>query len=207
MEELLALTDEEQEALLRRLTYHALCKMRNLSWRGAYMSRGGVVPAAYEPYDFALDATQKLLDGTRQWNRAERQTLEEVLKSIIDSDISHLVESVDNIKGRRLAPQSSKEETARSYDLPGREDEDPCKIVIDREWQDQLHKAAMHELDGDGFLQDIFQCLEAEFTKPSEIAVLLGKSIDDVNNGKKRLIRKLEKLESRFAPPKKRPKS
>jgi hypothetical protein len=156
MEELLALTDEEQKALLKRLTNHALFKMRNLSWRGAYISRGGGVPGAYEPYDFALDAIQKLLDGTRNWNRAEYQTLEDVLKSIIDSDISHLVESVDNIKGRRLAPQSSKEETARAYELPGKEDENPREIVFDRDWQDRLHKAAMHELDGDGFLQDIF---------------------------------------------------
>ena len=69
--------------------------MRRLTWRGAYVARGGSVPGGYEPYDFTLDAIDKAMDGTRPWNREKYKTLESFLRSIIDSDINHLVESVD----------------------------------------------------------------------------------------------------------------
>lgn len=111
MQEILDLSREAQERLLERLTHHALCKMRRLTWRGAYIARGGSVPGVYEPYDFALDAIEKAVDGTRPWNREKGKTLESFLRSIIDSDINHLVDSVDNATGRRLAPQSGKDET------------------------------------------------------------------------------------------------
>jgi hypothetical protein len=89
--------------------------------------------------------------------------------------------------------------------VPGRE-EDPVNIVIDAEWQERFHKAVMKELDGDEFLIKLFQCLRADFTKPEEIATMLDKTVDDVNNAKKRLARKLEKLEKKFPPPNRRAK-
>lgn len=103
MDELFALNADEFERLNKRLTHHALCKMRRLTWRGAYVSKGGSVPAAYEPHDFAFDAIRKMLDGTRPWKKERYPTCEAALRASIDSDISHLVESVDNIEGRRLA--------------------------------------------------------------------------------------------------------
>jgi hypothetical protein len=207
VDEFLALSEEEQKTLLKRLTHHALCKMRYLTWRGAYVRNANnpVAPGGYGPEDFAVDAITKLLDGRRVWNREVHQTLEAALKATIDSDISHLVESVDNINGRPLAGPTSKSETARAYDVPGTEP-NPLKVVIDRDLQDRYHTAAMKELDGDGFLQQLFECLEAEITAPAEIAIMLDKTVDDVNNGKKRLRRKLEKLDGKFAPPAGRPK-
>jgi hypothetical protein len=201
VEELLALSTEEQETLLKRLTHHALCKMRRLTWRGAYVLKGGSVPGGYEPYDFALDAIAKMLDGTRPWNKERYPTLENALRATIDSDISHLVDCPENIKARRLT--SAKGETAEVYEIRSSEP-NPLTVVIDRDWQDQYHKAAMKELDGDGFLKKLLECLEAEITRPADIAVMLNTTEDEINNGKKRLRRKLEKLDGRFPPPKRR---
>lgn len=203
MEELLALSDEEQETLLKRLTHHALCKMRSLTWRGAYIRKGGSVPGGYEPYDFALDAIKQLLDGSRTWNREKYSTLEAVLRSFIDSTISKTVNLVENRMERRMIPAAT---GGATIDLIG-DEPTPLQIVIDADWQARFHSAAMVELDGDKFLKDLFECLEADITAPLEIAQVLEVSVDNVNNGKKRLQRKLEKLDKKFAPPKQRAKS
>lgn len=83
----------------------------------------------------------------------------------------------------------------------------PLQIVVDRDWQERFHTAAMAELKGDKFLIDLFECLEADITAPSEITQILGVEVDEVNNGKKRPRRRLEKLDKQFAPPKQRAKS
>jgi hypothetical protein len=203
VEEFVALTPEEQETLLKRLTHHALCKMRRLTWRGAYVTKGGAVPGGYEPYDFALDAIEKLLDGTRPWNKEKYATLEKALRSTIDSDINHLVESIDNAHGKRLGSPATKGDTALAYVVHSMEPI-PIKVVIDRDWQEQYHKAAMKVLNGDAFLGKLFECLEGEITEPHEIATMLDISVDDVNNGKKRLRRTLAKLDGRFTHPNKK---
>lgn len=174
-------------------------------WRGAYVARGGSVPGGYEPEDFALDAFQKALDDEdgRTWNRATYPTLEGFLRSIINSDISHLVNSIDNAQGRRLSAPSGKDETVRAYEVPGTED-DPLQIVVDRDRQQSFQAEAMKELDGDEFLIELLKCLDAEITEPSELAILMGKTVDDINNGKKRLRRKLDRLDTRVKPAKKR---
>ena len=201
MEELLALSNEEQETLLKRLTHHALCKMRSLTWRGAYLRKGGSVPGGYEPCDFALDAIQQLLDGSRTWNREKYSTVEAVLRSFIDSTISKVVNLIENKQERRMVPATGE----AKFDLVG-DERTQIQIVVDRDWQERFHKAAMGELNGDKFLIELFECLEADITAPSEIAQVLGTDVDAVNNGKKRLQRRLEKLDKKFAPPKQRAK-
>lgn len=203
MREILDLSRDEEERLLKRLTHHAFCKMRPLTWRGAYIARGGSVPCGYEPHDFALDAIAKAMDGTRPWNRNVYKTMESFLRSIIDSDINHLVESVDNKTGRRLSPPSGRDDTATAYEVPGTEP-DPLKVVIDKDWQARFHKAAIKELNGDDFLVKLLECMEAEITKPQEIADVLGTTADHVNSEKKRLRRKLDKLDTRIKPDRKR---
>ncbi|MFO0944047.1 MAG: hypothetical protein U0930_25205 [Pirellulales bacterium] len=200
MDELVALTDEEQETLLERLTHHALCKMRRLSWRGARVVRGGSVPKGYEPYDFALDAIQQLLDDTRSWNREVYPTLESVLRSFIDSKISGMVNLTENKLDRRLTPQTgSKGQSVASYEIPDTES-DPLRLLIDMERQQQFHDAAMKEFDGDSLLENLFMCFEDEITKPKDIASFLDMKVEDVNNGLKRLRRALNKLDKRFLP-------
>lgn len=203
MDEILNLSQSEYETLLKRLTHHALCKMRRLTWRGAYVARGGSVPGGYEPYDFALDAIEKLLDGKRKWNREKCKTLESCLRSIIDSDINHLVEHADNTAARRLAGESSNCDGAKAYEVRGTEP-NPLHVVMDRDWQSRFHDAAMTELKGEEFLIKLLECMEAEITAPLEIADVLGITVDHVNNEKKKLRLKLDKLDSRVKPAKNR---
>ena len=202
LQELLDLSSEEQERLLKRLTHHALCKMRRLTWRGTYIAHGGSVPGGYEPYDFALDAIGKALDGTRPWNREAYKTLEGYLRATIDSDISHLVESIDNKTGRRLSPPLGKDETASAYEFTGTEP-DPVTVVIDQDWQARFRQAAVKDLKGEKFLIELLECMEAEITAPKEIAEVLGTSVERVNNEKKRLRRRLAKLDARIRRPRK----
>src|SRR6476620_1001135 len=129
--------------------------MRSLAWRGAYVRKGGSVPGGYEPYDFALDAIQQLLDGSRSWNREQYPTLEAVLRSFIDSTISKAVNLIENKKERRMIPATGE----LTFDLTG-DEPTPLQIVVDRDWQERFHKAAMTELNGDKFLIDLFECLE-----------------------------------------------
>ena len=201
MDELLSLSDADQEALLNRLTVHALCKIRRLTWRGAFISKGGSVPGGYEPYDFALDAIEKLLDGRRPWNREKYETLDAALRGTIDSDISHLVQSIDNAQFRRIIRSGSNGEADQAYEVLGTEP-NPLRVTIAREWREDFQKAAMKELEGDAFLQRLFECVDADITDPSEISIMLDVTVDEVNNGKKRLRRKLEKLDGKFLPPK-----
>lgn len=203
LQEILDLSRDALERLLKRLTHHALCKMRHLTWRGAYVARGGSVPGGYEPYDFALDAIAKTMEGGRPWNHEKYPTLESHLRSIIDSDISHLVESVDNSSGRRLSPQSFRDETVAAYEVPGTEP-NPLVMVIDRDWQTRFHYAAMNELKDESFLIKLLECMEAEITEPAEIAEVLGVTVEHVNNEKKKLRRRLDKLHTRIKPTKKR---
>ena len=182
VEEFLALSFEEQKMLLKRLTHHALCKMRLLTWRGAYLRRGGSVPGGYEADDFALDAIGQLIDGTRNWNREKYPTLESVLRSFIDSIISKI-------------PTTGE----ATFDLIGNEPT-PLQIAVNRDWEEHLHNAAIAELNGDQFLEQLLECLVADITAPSEIAQLLCVEVVDVHNGKKRLQRRLENLDRKFSP-------
>mgnify|MGYP002625096481 CR=1 FL=1 len=203
LQEILNLSVDEQKRLLGRLTHYALWKMLRLTWRGASIARGGSVPGGYEPYDFALDAIAKAMDGTRPWNRDRYKTLESFLRSIVDSDISHLVESVDNSIGRRLTHQSGKDETASAYEVASA-DPPPPTVVIDRDFQVRFREAALKELDGEQFLVQLLECMEAEITEPQQIAEVLGVTVDHVNNEKKRLRRRLYRCDPRIKPVKKR---
>lgn len=200
MDELLALSDDEQRSLLANLIEHARCKMKRLTWRGAYLSKGGAVPAAREPEDFALEAIRKLLDGTRPWKRDKYDTLEKCLRASIDSSINHVAESVDNRIGRRMATQTAPGEAAVNASSIVSAEGDPLTVVIDEEWRDRFQRSAFKELEGEPLLLKLLECLEAGYTKRSELAVLMEVTVTDVTNLIKRLRRKLEKLTAKCIP-------
>jgi len=202
LQEIIELGRDGQERLLKRLTDHALGKMRRLTWRGAYVVRGGSVPAGHEPHDFANDAIAKVLDSDGSWNKEVYGTLENYLCSIIDSAISGHVNRHENRRERRLAPAGRSIEPTNAYEIPGTE-ADPLTIVIDEDWQARFHEAALKELAGDEFLVKLLECMESEITKPQEIAEVLDSTVEHVNNEKKRLRRKLDKLCLRVKPAKK----
>jgi hypothetical protein len=110
-----------------------------------------------------------------------------------------LVESIDNAQGRRLSLPISRDDDASASGFPSPEP-DPVTVAIDRDWQQHFHRLALKELEGEPLLVQIFECLENDITDPSDIAVMLSTSVDDINNAKKRLRRKLDKLDPRHKP-------
>ena len=148
--------------------------------------------------DFALSAIEMLLSGDRKWNREVDPTVEEHLKGTIDSDVNHLANSYDNRFGK-LPPEAEEGQEPFMLQIKGRE-ASPEQVVIDRDWQERFQKAVMKEIGADEFLMQLFYCLQSDVTKPSEIAEILDMEVEEINNGKKKLRRRLEKVERQFAP-------
>ncbi|HWB53914.1 MAG TPA: hypothetical protein VG722_06965 [Tepidisphaeraceae bacterium] len=201
MEEIRNLSAAELERLVKRLVHHAWCNMRYRTYRGASLARSGLLEAG----DFVDIAFKKALSGQRTWNKLMYATLEGFLRSVIDSEMNHTVTSPDSERGRHFPENATGSQQATTYEPPSSEP-DPARIVVDQEWperQKQFHDAAVQQLEGEQFLIDLLNCLEAEISEPAEIATLLGVTVDHVNNEKKRLRRKLERLDSRIEPAKK----
>jgi hypothetical protein len=77
--------------LYPRLLLAAARKMDRLTWRG---KRPGQIPGAKTPQDIVHDSIVKTISGERVWNR--RVPLFDHLGGVVSSEISHLVESIEN---------------------------------------------------------------------------------------------------------------
>lgn len=187
------LSDDQWTELVERLTLHASCKLLRLYWRGILGSRGGAVPGGVEPADLAAAAIVDVLDGTRAWDPEAHPDLLKFLRGVVDSKVSHLVNEVENRKSRRLAPPDAGEEGSSAHGVAGREP-DPTVLVQDRQAAERFRSLVFKALEGDHLAYEVFECLDAEYTKPSEIADLLGVPVSDVNNAQKRLRRKVSEL-------------
>ena len=184
------LSDDEWEALVERLALYADSKLRKLYWRGVSYSEGGSVPGGVCPGDLAAQAIESFLDGSRNWDESKQPELVEFLMDVIDSKVSHLVESAENRKTRRIDTTDRTREPAFRVKAKSRR---PDQIVADNELRERIRTTVMAELDGDELAESVFECFEAEITKPKEIAELLGVETSEVNNAKKRLCRATDK--------------
>ena len=115
------------------------------------------------------------------------------LRGVIDSKVSHLVQEIENRKSRRLAPPGSAEEGAAAHGAAGREP-DPVGLVQNREAAEGFRSLVLKAIAGDDLAYRVFECLAAEYTRPSEMAELLDVPVADVNNAQKRLRRKVSEL-------------
>lgn len=188
----------ELEPLMKRLTVFASRHMHRLTWRGASLVRGGILPEGYGAPEFAGNAISKALDGTRAWNRDAYPDLELFLRSIIRSDINHLAESLDNVRERRLQTALDADGNEIVYEPPGGEP-DPLAVAIDEEWRERYREAVWQEMNGDRLLVDLLRCYEAAVTKPSEMALRLGLPVAEVYDGLKRFRRKLAAADAAVA--------
>ncbi len=187
------LSDDQWTELVERLTLHASWKLLRLYWRGIMGSRGGTVPGGVEPTDLASAAIVDVLEGTRVWDSQAQPDFLRYLRSVVDSKVSHLVQEVENQKSRRIAPPGSAEEGAKAHGAAGRES-DPTEVVQNHEAADSFRALVFKAVEGDDLAYQVFECLDAEYTKPTEMAELLGVPVTDVNNAQKRLRRKVSEL-------------
>ena len=195
MQEIRDLSAADLERLVKRLVHHAKCRMRYLTTRGAPLARSDLINTV----EFVNTAFTRVFAGKRKWNKSKYVTLFGFLRSVVNSVISHAVESPENKHGWNLSFDDANDDEPAEYQHPSRE-ANPATAVIDREWterQVKFHEAAMKLLDGDQFLIDLLECMQAGITERSEIATVLGVPVEHVDNEKKRLKRKLEKLDTR----------
>lgn len=184
------LSDAEWEELVGKLTLHAHCKLVKLYWRGVPYAKGGAVPGAPCAQDLAAEAIEAFLGGTRRWDKTNYPDLLQFLLSVVDSKISHLAESVENRKTRRI--DTAKKDNEPAYKLRDKSKR-PDEIVIDEEVRLRTREAVLAELGDDELAKSLFECIEAEIMKPAEIAEYLGLDVSDVNNTQKRLRRAVDK--------------
>ena len=182
--------DQKWPEIVDRLTLHAACKLRKLAWRGVSWGRGGRPPGGIEPADIAADAILSVIAGERTWNQTKQPCFLTFLKGIVDSKVSHLVESCDNRVSIRLTDRTDHEDcpcSSRNDTRP------PDEIVADSELAAKFRAEMLAAIEGDQLATQLFECFEADITNRSEIAEVLGVSVADVDNARKRLARRVEK--------------
>jgi len=103
------LSDDEWGELVERLALHAYSKLRRLFWRGVPYTQGGVVPGGVSPEDLAAEAVESFLEGTRVWHKDKKPEFLDFLMSVVDSKVSHLVESAENRQSRRIHEDQNNE--------------------------------------------------------------------------------------------------
>lgn len=199
MAELHDLSNEELARLVEVLTIYADDKMVRLYWRGLPPSRGGHAPGGIEPGDLVQEALVDLLTGKRKRDSKKYPDLLQFLKSVIDSKVNHLAESLENKTTRRLEGGFSGSQTcqAQAYD-PADCTPNPSEIVTDAESAQRFQAAVLAAIGDDPEAKTVLDLVEAGLEKPADIAEELGIPVLEINNIQKRLRRKLRHVLQRF---------
>lgn len=196
MADLPNLTAAEWDDLTKRLTVYAVFKSRKLRWRGLPGGNNQSMPDGHGPDSLASEAIVSVLNDDRQTcTAANRDELLEFLKGVVDSKVSHLVESAENRKTQALP--SNDGHAGRALDgwhPPTKPRDGPTALVAEPEAAKAFQEKAIKTLAGEPQLTELFECLAAGYIRRKEIAELLDVTEDDVTNLKKRLARKLEPL-------------
>ena len=191
------LTDEEWEKMTKRLTLHAVRKLMPLVWRGVRGSNGGHAPGGAEAADFAAEAIVDTLEGRRTWNREAQPDFFEFLKGVVDSKVNHLANSQENRRARRIEHDGAGDPLAHLVPDKRRS---PHVSLEEKDGAERFRAAVLKEIRDDDVAVRILECLEAEITKPSEMAVLLECEVAEVNNAQKRLRRGVTRAMSELKP-------
>jgi len=187
------LTEDEWEELTERLTLYAYGKLARLYWRGLPLRAGGSVPGGVVAEDLAAEAITDTIQGTRVWNPQDDSDFPAFLRSVVDSKVSHLAKSLENRLSRR-SPAAQTDDDPPIEQLVRDPRGDPQTVHGNQEAADNFRAMIRAEILGDDLAEGILNCLEQQITKPSEMAVLLDVTVEEINNAQKRLRRKVEKM-------------
>jgi hypothetical protein len=134
-----------------------------------------------------------IIAGTRAWDPSTQPDLLRHLKSIIDSKVSNLVNASDNKTTKRFTPSVDGEMEPSEYQVKSREP-DPYEVVSSKDSADKFREVLTAELQNDPLALDLLRCLDADITKPADMATVLGRTIEEINNAQKRLRNKTLKV-------------
>lgn len=198
MADIPALTDDEWSELLERLAYHAARKFQKCGWRRGHRTKcEWAAPGGSSPQDVALEAIVSTISGDRTYNRDRYPDFAEFLRSVVDSMISHMVEKANLQRtGRIPVVRDAESQETVEVDLPG-DAPDPSDVVVSREVIELARAAIEADAEKDPLVLQMFECLEADITKPAEIAEFLDVDVKKVYSAQKRLRRKLDRAFAR----------
>jgi hypothetical protein len=179
-----------------RLARYAFWKMRKLFWQGIL---GGPAPSGIEPKDLVHISIEKILNGDRTWDPRSQENLYKHLTSVIDSEISHLIDGWENRHIFREAVLSGRPnsdgKTAEFWDNVSCPNPDPEEILLakERERLGEHFFWKFYEFIADTpLLQTILECLTEGVEKRAEIAASMGIQVKEFDNLKKQLQRRLK---------------
>lgn len=192
------LESQPWEEVIPRLLVYASKKSKRLFWRGVY---GGHLPEGNEIIDLVQEAVEKVLTGQRNWNTEVYPDLFSYLKSVVDSELSHLADRLDNKHVRRdtvtvqagdCGEDEQEVSLIGSHPTPSPH---PEEAYLLREEEDRCEKffwGFYESLEGKPFLQKIVECIWDDVVKRAEIASKLGVPASEVDNARKQLQRRLD---------------
>lgn len=158
-----------------------------------FLTGGNVTVGGRQGLDYVQDAILSVFEGNRRWNKETDFIV--FMKGVIRSKISHAYESKENKTTARESTLANFQidDDFEPYTLDSQESTGPTPLdEAISEDAERLMWQIMGDLEDDSLLARIFECIYDGMTKPAEIAEKLKKSVEDVNNGKKRLARRLE---------------
>lgn len=199
------LEEANWEEVALRLTDHALRKIRRLRWRTGSWQR---IPGGAMAEDFANEAIALLLSGERDWDPSNCPDLLTWLRGVVDSLVSHLVESEEHHRSQQF-PRSEGgqdlEELLRRADpaeatavhlVPVQVDQETH--LAERQVAEQLIGALFEEISGDKELEAMLDSLMDGCEKPRDIAVRTGMDVARVYKLREKLDRAIKRIEGRI---------
>ena len=189
--ELEKLSPEELQKLIERLGLFAQERvgLAHLVWHG--VAGQARLPNGFTPEDLVSEAILAGINGReadgRNWNKKRYPTIEKFLRSVIRSMVSHLASSAENRDTVGL-PNDKDEDTDAIQDFPACRKPSPREQAASAEFWALLKK----NVEDDPDLEMLLMAMEDGY-KRSELVDVLGKTLDEIDNLKKRLRRKLEK--------------
>jgi hypothetical protein len=187
------------EETIPRLELYALRKARRLYWQGMM---DGNMPTGQEVADVVLEAIEDILTGKRSWDPSKQPDLFAYLRSIIDSKLSHLVESWTNRYVRTESVLSAEDDNATGTPSPlvqfSAPTPSPAEMVLHAE-EERLAEAffwGFYEyLSDEPLLQQVIECIDDDL-KPADMAAHLGVPPKEIYNIRKRLQRRLTEYQA-----------
>lgn len=141
------------------------------------------LPKGYEPKDLARDAIQAIYEGRRKWDYITKPDLLKHLKSIVDSNASHLLDTAEH-RRRVYHLEHEDESGVEPLDNIKSSFDNPLEELIAKDIIEHISKYAVEKNDEE--VQLVLLAIEAG-CKGCEISEQTGLPIKDVNNALKRL--------------------
>lgn len=185
-----AVTDEFME----RLISFALRRKRAHYWRGVW---DGHLPGGNEAKDIACEAVDDVLLGRRTWDPEKKPDLLDFMRSVVNSKISHLVESAENEKDELALAATSKDGVDHFDTLPNKNAATAAIQLQEKEDEERNSELILSFYDfvaDDKLLQGIVGCTIEGVTKRAEIAAALKVTEHEITNANKRLDRRFKEF-------------